>query len=125
MSAAVKNVRLQPDGFESAEAAPDRLRTDAEMDIRRIRFLADVQVLIDVLERMNRLALRLRGMWLRNVRLRGMYFFHRVTNLQPACVRKQSLVCAAHGPLMVAFRSRLAGDQIGEACAEQRNEKRL
>ena len=93
----VQDIRLQPDGFESAEAAPDRLRIDAEMDIRRVGFLADAQVLIDVFERMNRLAWRLRGKWLRDVRLRGMYFFHRVTNLQPACVRKQSLVCAAHG----------------------------
>ena len=57
-----ERIGLQPDGFELAEAPPDRLRMHAEVNVRSIRFLADLEVLIDVIERVNGFGLRAGGL---------------------------------------------------------------
>ena len=48
-----EEIGLEPDGFEHAEAPPDGEGIHAEMHIRAAAFLAELEVLIDVLQRVD------------------------------------------------------------------------
>src|SRR4051794_20035760 len=53
-----EKVRLKPDCFQCPEPAPNRLGIDSEVHIGRIGLASDLQVLVNVIERMNRATLR-------------------------------------------------------------------